>query len=134
MTKHRDYFCKGDDMQLSSKLVFALMTLIGLAATVTAQGPCVSTGGLSGCQSEGAHCQSNGHQDGCQAQCYQCQMTNEMVPVKKTVYETKCVPVCELHPGRICDCGPTCKFHFKKVLIKKEVVVGYKCVTKCSVQ
>ncbi len=122
-------------MQLSSKFAFSLMMLIGLAATVTAQGPCASTGGgLAGCHSEGTQCQCDGAHGGCHAQCYQCRMTNEMVPIKKAVYETKCVPVCELHPGRICDCGPTCRLHFKKVLVKKEVVVGYKCVTKCSVQ
>ena len=102
-----------------------------LAAAVIAQEPCASTGvGPVGCQSDG-------HPGGCQSQCFQCQIHNEMVPIKKWVYETKCIPVCELHPGSHhghCDCGPTCKFHFKKVLIKKEVVVGHKCVPKCVLQ
>lgn len=119
-------------MRLSPQFVLAIMMSIGLAATVTAQGPCASNGvGLSGCQSDGTQACCHG---GCQAQCYQCQIHNEMVPIKKWHYETKCVPVCELHPGGHCDCGPTCKLHFKKVLVKKEVVVGYKCVPKCSLQ
>ena len=115
-------------MRPSSQFALALMMSIALAAAAIAQEPCASIGAGS------AGCQSDGTQGGCHAQCDQCQIHNEMVPIKKWVYETKCVPVCELHPGGHCDCGPTCKFHFKKVLVKREVIVGHKCVQKCSVQ
>ena len=122
--------------------LWTLLTLIaitGMVAIVTAQEPCIPARALTSCNSDGTCVQG-----AC------CRMVTEMVPVKKIVYSTKCVPVCELHPGSHCGhgghgggccdsgcgngCGPTCKLYYKNVLIKKEIVVGHKCVTKCVVQ
>ena len=102
--------------------IWTLIAITGMAATVAAQGPCAP----GGCNSNGT-CQHG-------AQCGCCTIVTEMVPVKKIVYSTKCVPVCELHPGCLCDCGPTCKLFYKNVLVKREIVVGHKCVTKCVLQ
>ena len=106
--------------------LLTLTAITGMAVTVAAQEPCVPACASSGCNADGTcqHC----------PQCANCRMVSEMVPVKKVVYSTKCVPVCEQHPGCHCDCGPTCKLFYKNVLVKKEIVVGYKCVTKCVVQ
>lgn len=102
--------------------VLTVIAIAGMAVIVTAQETSVPAGGPSGCNADGT-CVSGG--------C--CQMITENVPIKKVVYSTKCVPVCELHPGCRGDCGPNCKLFYKNVLVKKEVVVGYKCVTKCVV-
>ncbi len=117
------------------------LAITGTAAIVAAQEPCVPACAPGGCNADGT-C-APGHS---------CRMVTEMVPIKKVVYTSKCVPVCELHPGshhcglggncssNCCDtgcgngCGPTCKLFYKNVLIKKEIVVGHKCVTKCVVQ
>ncbi len=112
--------------------VLAVIAITGMAVAAVAQEPCIPAGAPAGCNSNGVCAPGP---------C--CRMVTEMVPVKKIVYSTKCVPVCELHPGSHCGhgggccdsgCGPTCKLHYKNVLIKKEIVVGHKCVTKCVVQ
>ena len=99
----------------------AVIAFAGMAAIVAAQEP-IAAAVDPGCSSDGM-CATGG--------C--CQMVTEKVPIKKVVYSTKCVPVCELHPGCRGDCGPNCKLYYKNVLVKKEIVVGYKCVTKCVV-
>jgi len=112
-------------MRTNLRALLALITITGMAVA-TAQEPCAPVSNVGGCNTGGAcqHC----------SQCENCRMVSEMVPVKKVVYSTKCVPVCEVHPGGHCACGPTCKLFYKNVLVKKEVVVGYKCVTKCVLQ
>jgi hypothetical protein len=68
-----------------------------------------------------------------QPSCDRCILEPESVPIKKTVYEVRCVPVCEHRPSKFlhCDCCPVCQFHYKKILVKREVVVGHKCTTIC---
>ena len=65
---------------------------------------------------------------------HRCVVKHESEPVKKVVYEVKCVPVCEHHPAKFldCDCCPVCKLHYKKVLIKREIVVRHECKTTCE--
>lgn len=65
---------------------------------------------------------------------YRCKLVTEQKPIKKTVYECREVPFClhVLPKFGHCDCCPECGcVRFKKVLVKKEIVVGYECVTKC---
>src|SRR5690348_2857087 len=54
--------------------------------------------------------------------------------VKKTVYYEKCVPYCQTGCN-CCLCRLCCKtcepVRYKKVLMKKEIVVGKKCETQC---
>ncbi|MFO0902168.1 MAG: hypothetical protein U0939_04160 [Pirellulales bacterium] len=92
-----------------------------------------------------AAAQAGGGDDECphchEGVCYQevvtwrCKIVPDNKPIKKTVYECKEVPYCEHVLPRFgqCDCCPECKAcpKFKKVLIKKEIVVGEKCGTKC---
>ena len=108
--------------------ILGLIAVTSMAVTTDRQEPCALPPAPApiGCNTEGTcvHCQN----------CANCRLINEMVPIKKIVYSTKCVPVCELHPGGHCDCGPTCKLFYKNVLVKKEIVVGYKCVAKCVLQ
>jgi hypothetical protein len=66
---------------------------------------------------------------------YTCQIVTEQRPIKKTVYECREVPFC-LHclpKFGHCDCCPQCQEcpRYKRVLIKREIIVGYECVTKC---
>ena len=64
-----------------------------------------------------------------------CHIEKEVKPIKKTVYETKQIPVCQkklpkfLHRECCAACAdcPT----FKTVLIKKEIECGEKCTWKC---
>lgn len=76
---------------------------------------------------------ANGGHD---CECYYCQQITETKKIKKTVYTIKNVPFC-LHqlPGLLhhgccpeCECQP----RFKKVLVKKEVVVCETCIHKCT--
>lgn len=65
---------------------------------------------------------------------YTCKLVTEQKPIKKTVYECREVPFClhELPKFGHCECCPQCGcVRFKKVLVKKEIIVGYECVTKC---
>ena len=101
--------------------VCAVIAFAGMAAIVAAQQP-IAPAVDPGCTADGM-CATGA--------C--CQMVTEKVPIKKVVYSTKCVPVCELHPGCRGDCGPSCKLYYKNVLVKKEIVIGYKCVTRCVV-
>ena len=118
---------------------FTLVAITGLAVTAAAQEPVAPACTPAGSKACGT-C-APGHS---------CRMVTEMVPIKKVVYTSKCVPVCELQPGcHSCrgghgsgNCssacsgsggGSTCKLFYKNVLIKKEIVVGHKCVTKCIV-
>ena len=67
-----------------------------------------------------------------------CKMIEVKVPIKKIVYECKEIPYCEHMPPRLHDCGccPQCKScpKYKRVLIKKEIICGEKCETKCVVE
>ncbi|MGE0755479.1 MAG: hypothetical protein AB7F89_12365 [Pirellulaceae bacterium] len=63
-----------------------------------------------------------------------CQLTCQAKEIKKTVYEVKCVPVCEHRPAHFlasCDCCPVCQLKYRKVLIKREVFVGHSCAPEC---
>lgn len=64
---------------------------------------------------------------------YRCKLVPDHKPIKKTVYECKEVPYCEHKLSRHGDCCPECHAcpKFKKVLIKREIVVGETCGTKC---
>lgn len=65
---------------------------------------------------------------------YGCRIVTENKPIKKTVYECRDVPFCLHrlpkfgHHGCCPECGCT---RFKRVLVKKEIIVGYECITKC---
>ena len=70
---------------------------------------------------------------------HECQLVPEKKPIKKTVYEVKEVPFClhKLppllgHHRQYCDACRECGcVRYKKVLVKKEVVVGEICTTRC---
>lgn len=73
---------------------------------------------------------------------HKCELHPDKKTTKKTVYEIKEVPfclhklTCPLHKHG-CDCCVPCKececqARYKKVLIKKEVVVCEECTTKCT--
>ncbi len=66
---------------------------------------------------------------------YRCKQVPDNKPVKKTVYECREVPYCEHKLPRLGhgDCCLECEAcpKFKKVLVKKEVVVGETCGTQC---
>ncbi len=75
------------------------------------------------------------HWEECQD--YTCQLLTEQKPIKKTVYECREVPFClhQLPKFGHCECCPECGcVRFKRVLVKKEIIVGYECVTKCVPQ
>lgn len=66
---------------------------------------------------------------------YRCKQVPDNKPIKKTVYECREVPYClhklpRLGHGGCCLECEACP-RFKKVLVKKEVVVGETCGTKC---
>ena len=66
---------------------------------------------------------------------YRCKQVPDNKPIKKTVYECREVPYCLHKLPRLGHggCCPECEAcpRFKKVLVKKEVVVGETCGTKC---
>ena len=65
---------------------------------------------------------------------YTCKLVPEQKPINKTVYECREVPFClhALPKFGHCDSCPECGcVRFKKVLVKKEIIVGYECTTKC---
>jgi hypothetical protein len=75
-----------------------------------------------------------------------CRLVPETKQIKKTVYEVQEVPYCLkklpplfslFHHHRCEDCGlcDECQCpRYKKVLVKKEVVCGEVCTSKCVVQ
>jgi hypothetical protein len=71
--------------------------------------------------------------------CLSCQRVLDRKPIKKTVYSCKLVPYClaacrnPLARGQ--TCCETCETHprWKRVLLKREIVVGETCGTKCEV-
>lgn len=69
---------------------------------------------------------------------HQCRMVEEKKPIKKTIYECKEVPYCQhlAKPWFSGGCCAECQAcpRYKKVLMKKEITVGEKCVTKCVVE
>ena len=79
--------------------------------------------------------------DGC---CYQdkishrCVLVPDKKVIKKTVYECKELPYCLHRLPKVgeCDCCPDCLAcpRYKKVLIKREVVVAEICTTKCVIE
>lgn len=106
------------------KTILATLSLLVMAAV----GGTVVAGHLPG--HHGAGCQ----QPCCQQPAHICVPKVEKKPIKKTVYEVKCVPVCEHAPSKHlhCDCCPTCNLYYKKVLIKKEIECGEKCQVVCE--
>src|SRR5688500_14862756 len=66
---------------------------------------------------------------------YACTIVDERSPIKKAAYERPEVAFClhRLPKFGHCDCCPQCQEcpRYKRVLIKKEIIVGYECVTKC---
>ena len=83
------------------------------------------------------HCQSGDCCDKDEVE-YRCVMKVEKKPIKKVVYECKQVPFCVHKVPRLGECGCCAECEacprFKTVLIKKEIVVGEKCETKCVVE
>ncbi|HTN77929.1 MAG TPA: hypothetical protein VL096_21910 [Pirellulaceae bacterium] len=84
------------------------------------------------------HCQSKA---GCCEQDvieHVCKMVVEKKPIKKVVYECKKVPYCVHKVPRLGACGGCAECEacprYKTVLIKREIVVGEKCETKCVVE
>jgi hypothetical protein len=75
---------------------------------------------------------------------HSCRLVPEVKPIKKTVYEVQEVPYClkKLPPLwtllRHRGCCETCEEcecpRYRKVLVKKEVVCGEVCTTKCVVE
>mgnify|MGYP003395956785 CR=1 FL=1 len=71
--------------------------------------------------------------------CLSCQRVLDRKSIKKTVYSCKLVPYClaacrnPLARGQ--TCCETCETHprWKRVLLKREIVVGETCGTKCEV-
>ena len=64
---------------------------------------------------------------------HECVRTPETKTIKKVVYDVKCVPVCEHRPAKFldCDCCPVCELRYKRVLVKREIIVAEICTTKC---
>lgn len=66
---------------------------------------------------------------------HRCKMVDDKKVTKKWVYECKEVPFCLHRVPRVgqCDCCPECQAcpRYKRVLIKKEIVVCEEPITKC---
>ncbi len=87
------------------------------------------------------NCPQCGRQDTCCYQdvvTYRCKIVPDNKPIKKTVYECKQVPYCDHQLPKFGhgDCCPQCQTcpKYKHVLIKKDVVCGETCGTKCVVE
>lgn len=71
--------------------------------------------------------------------CLGCQRVMDNKPIKKTIYCCKLVPFCLPGCQNPLRCGQTCcgeceaQPRWKRVLLKKEIVVGHTCGTKCEV-
>lgn len=77
---------------------------------------------------------------------HSCQLVPETKPIEKAVYEVREVPYClkklpplwSLFGRRGCqECGECAECEcprYKKVLVKKEIVCGEICTSKCVVQ
>jgi hypothetical protein len=75
---------------------------------------------------------------------HRCKLVPEVKPIKKTVYEVQEVPYCLKklpplwtllrHRGCVDDCAECECPRYRKVLVKKEVVCGEICTTKCVVE
>lgn len=108
---------------------FSIRFVLACLATIVA----AACGGSSAVGAECPHC----HQDCCDDVSYQCRMELEKIPIKKFIYRYKDVPICVPCGPRLgaCDSCATCDSpRFKRMLIKQEVVVGEKCITKCVVE
>src|SRR5687767_15127282 len=108
---------RGGRMRQAVVCSFALVLMT--IATARAGAPC-------------GHCHS-GHRCACEScESYECVKQPDHKTIKKVVYDVKCVPVCEHRPSKFlhCDCCPVCQLKFKKVLVKREVVVCEICTTK----
>ena len=113
---------------------------IGLAllGVLTLGGNWLAGGAESGpiCHA-GENCGPGGCQNvGCQLIC---QQVVEHKPIKKTVYSCQPVPYCLSACPNPLQRGQTCCHEceicprYKRVLLKKEIVVGETCETKCVV-
>lgn len=71
--------------------------------------------------------------------CLGCQRVFESKTLKKTVYRCQLVPFCLPGCKSPLQCGQTCcesceaRPRWKRVLLKKEIVVGHTCESKCEV-
>ena len=115
-------------------LRFGLSSVVAIVLAVGGTTMVSAGEGRCGCR----HCSAP---DGCcwqEVVTHRCVLVPERKPIKKTVYECKEVPYCEhaLPKFGHCDCCPSCKAcpKYKKVLLKKEIVVGEICTTKCVVE
>lgn len=86
-------------------------------------------------------CQRCAAPDGCcyyQVTKYRCVLVPDTKQIKKTVYECRDVPYCEHRLPKFghYECCPECAAcpKFKKVMVKREVVVAEVCGTKCVVE
>jgi hypothetical protein len=103
-------------------VILAGLTTLALASGIQAAGKCAHS----------SEC-------GCEhATCYTCRAVPDVKPIKKTIYECKLVPFCVHRPSHAghcdrceqCDQCEACP-RFMKVLVKREIVVGHTCGTKC---
>ena len=106
---------------MHARILSALATIAVLLTSATAWG------------GDCPHCKNC-----CDEVTYRCKMVPDVKPIKKIVYECKEVPYCEHKLPKFghCDCCPECKAcpKFKKVLIKREIICGETCGTKCIVE
>src|SRR5262245_55827403 len=105
---------------MRNTLTLGSVLLVALSVGVYSDGQCANFHGADGT---------------CCPQCpeHECVFKPGTKTIKKTVYDVKCVPVCEHQPAKFlahCDCCPVCKLKYKRVLTKREVVTEV-CITTC---
>ena len=94
-------------------------------------------------EARGGEGQAAGSNCGCVT--HSCQLVPEVKQIKKVVYEVREVPyclkklppLCSLFHSRGCGCEACAECdcpRYKKVLVKKEIVCGEICTSKCVVQ
>lgn len=119
----------GRDPTSFATTILALVGLVLVAASAAAESGILGGEAAGGCP----RCQKGVCYQ--EVVTYRCKQVPDNKPIKKTVYECREVPYCQHKlPGLLHGaCCPECEAcpKFKKVLVKKEIVVGETCGTKC---